>query len=306
MLQDISALTLDQILLFVTVAEAGSFSAAARQLDRAQSTVSYGVSQLESQLGLSLFEREHRKPVLSAEGRALFIEARGILQSVREWKGHAERLHGGEETEVSLVLDRIVPVQLLTESIQYLKPDYPQVKWTVYSEVLGAISARVVAGEAQLALTGYLLPEHRSELHAEQLGSLGFVIVASPDHPLATQSALTLDILENYTQMVVEDRGAGSDSRVSSRSVWQLSGLWEIREFALAGLGWAYLPVHMVQNDLKKERLVALSLEQTASRSRGVNLYGIYRRDRPPGPVGQALLAQWRERVRRYQSQWSR
>jgi DNA-binding transcriptional LysR family regulator len=302
-MQDLSSLTLDQVLLFVTVAETGSFSAAARSLDRVQSTVSYGVAQLESQLGVTLFDRSRKKPVLSPVGQALFGEARAILQSVQDWRGHAERLTEGEETELSLVLDRIVPVQFLIGSIQRLKAFYPQVKWVVYSEVLQAITQRVITGEAQLAITGYLKPEHRAELTSQVLGHLDFVIVAAVDHPLANlPSPLSLELLHQHTQLMVEASEALNYEK--GRSIWQLSGLWEMKDFAVAGLGWAYLPVHMVLPELRAGSLRLLMLSGWSTPARQLPISVIYRRNRPPGPVGQALLKQWRQGFQRQQSQW--
>ena len=113
--------TLDQMLLFVTVADTGSFSEAARRLDRVQSTISHGIAQLEKELGLSLFDRQRRKPVLSEAGIALLPEAKHILGHVKQWRGHAESLQAREEAEVSLVLDMILPTPWLIESLKRLK-----------------------------------------------------------------------------------------------------------------------------------------------------------------------------------------
>lgn len=287
-------------MLFVTVAETGSFSAAARLLDRAQSTISYGVAQLEEELGLALFSRASRKPVLSDAGHALFLEAKEILKAVQVWQGHAERLQAGEETELSLVLDRILPVQMLTESIQHVVKDYPQVKWVVYSEVLQTIIQRVLQGEAQLALTGFLLPEHRFDLHAEYLGVVDFVMVASASHPLAQHTAtLTLEHLQQHTQLVVQERHTLPRDMRSPRSLWHLSGLWEIKQFVLAGLGWGYLPTHMVKGDLQRGDLKVLSIAQYPESSQRVNIYAIHRQDRPPGPVARQLLDHWRQTFRK-------
>ena len=63
--------TLDQLRLFMAVVDHGSFGAAARALNRAVSVVSYGIANLEAQLGLRLFDRQGtRKPQLTAAGKA--------------------------------------------------------------------------------------------------------------------------------------------------------------------------------------------------------------------------------------------
>ena len=64
--------TLDQLKVFLTVIEVGSFAGAARRLNRATSVISYSIANLEAQLGVSLFDREStRKPQLTEAGRAL-------------------------------------------------------------------------------------------------------------------------------------------------------------------------------------------------------------------------------------------
>ncbi|GAC1415706.1 MAG: hypothetical protein NVSMB69_17400 [Novosphingobium sp.] len=67
--------TLDQLRIFLAIVDTGSFAGAGRKLNRAVSVISYGMANLESQLGLLLFDREGtRKPVLTEAGRALLAE----------------------------------------------------------------------------------------------------------------------------------------------------------------------------------------------------------------------------------------
>ncbi len=71
--------TLDQLQVLLAVAETGSFSAAGRRLNRAQSVISYTIANLEAQLRFKLFAREGtREPILTPEGRAVLPDARRI------------------------------------------------------------------------------------------------------------------------------------------------------------------------------------------------------------------------------------
>jgi DNA-binding transcriptional LysR family regulator len=75
--------TLDQLRVFLTVVEVGSFAGAARKLGRATSVVSYSIANLEAQLGLSIFDREStRKPQLTEAGRAVLSEARSVTNGI--------------------------------------------------------------------------------------------------------------------------------------------------------------------------------------------------------------------------------
>jgi len=86
--------SLDHVRLFIAVADHGSFGAAAKAMGRAISAISYGIAQLEAQLGLTLFAREgSRRPVLTADGEGLLAEARGIADRVDALLAKTRSLH---------------------------------------------------------------------------------------------------------------------------------------------------------------------------------------------------------------------
>jgi DNA-binding transcriptional LysR family regulator len=71
--------TYEQLRTFLAVVDTGSFAAAGRQLNRAVSVISYGIANLEAQMGVMLFDREGtRKPILTEAGRAVLAEVRTI------------------------------------------------------------------------------------------------------------------------------------------------------------------------------------------------------------------------------------
>jgi DNA-binding transcriptional LysR family regulator len=76
----LDSLTLDQIRIFLAVADTGSFSKAAKQLNRAQSAVTYAIQKLEAQFGIPLFDRTAYRPALTEVGRALLPRARRIAE----------------------------------------------------------------------------------------------------------------------------------------------------------------------------------------------------------------------------------
>src|SRR5271163_2237817 len=101
----LDGISLDQLRMFIAAAEEGSFSAAGRRLNRAQSVVSQTIANLETQLGLKLFDRGSRTPQLSDAGRALLTEARAIAGGMDLFKARARGLAGGLEPELSVAVD---------------------------------------------------------------------------------------------------------------------------------------------------------------------------------------------------------
>ncbi|MFN3459105.1 MAG: LysR family transcriptional regulator, partial [Novosphingobium sp.] len=103
---DVGQPTLDQLRLFLAVVDEGSFNAAARKLGRAISVVSYGIVTLETQLGVTLFDREgSKKPVLTPVGKAMLAQARAVADDVDALIAGVRNFNQGLEAELGLAID---------------------------------------------------------------------------------------------------------------------------------------------------------------------------------------------------------
>ena len=108
--------TLDQLQVFLTVAETGSFSAASRLLNRAQSVISYTIANLEAQLEMPLFERAGaRQPKLTEAGTAMLEDARRILCDLEVMRARVKGLKDGLEAEVAVAISVMVPSEVMVE-----------------------------------------------------------------------------------------------------------------------------------------------------------------------------------------------
>ena len=104
------SLTLDQIQILLTVVDQGSFSKAAKKLNRAQSAVTYGIQKLERQIGIPLFDRTAYRPALTEAGRTLLLRARRIAEEANAFRDAARSLASGLEAELTIVLDSMFPM----------------------------------------------------------------------------------------------------------------------------------------------------------------------------------------------------
>jgi DNA-binding transcriptional LysR family regulator len=286
-LSAINQLTLDQLLLFVSVAETGSFSEAARRLERVQSTVSHGIGQLERQLGIQLFDRSKRKPSLTNAGEHLLTQADQILTQVRHFQSEAQILQGGHEPFVSLVLDMIIPIEIMTWSLKEVQKNYPHVRWLLHTEMLSAITQRVLDGSSQLGLTGQLLPQYRSKLESEVLGHIDFVFVVSKQHPLSKcKTEVSENELNKYTRLAVADRG---ELGLQVGQSWYLADLHTLLHFVKEGFGWAFLPLHLVKSGIDSGELIQFKRENSPL-MHAFTIYSICLRSEKLGPVRKDLL----------------
>lgn len=289
--------TLDQLRIFLAVADEGSFNSAARKLNRAVSVVSYGIANLEAQLGVTLFEREgSRKPRLTEAGQAVLSGAREISNDVDALRAKVRGLLEGIEPEVSLVVDVLVPSQRVAAILREFQLAFPTVTLRLHTEALGAVAALIIGGSAQLGIGGPVIADDPA-FERIGAGAVELIPVAAPTHALAQIEKPVSGAARNYTQLVLTDRSpmtAGRDFGVMGNRTWRLADLGAKHALLLEGIGWGNMPREMVESDLAGGRLVELKLPD----HRGGNyaLSALWRRDQPPGPATRWLLDRFVER----------
>ena len=148
----IDSLTLDQMRILVAVADAGSFSAAARKLGRVQSAISQSIQTLETTLGLVLFDRSGKTPQLTDAGKALVGDARALIAGARAIRARAQSMAEDVEPELTLAVDSMLPIPLLMESLKALRVAFPLLPASVFTEALGGAEQRLRDGAARLAI----------------------------------------------------------------------------------------------------------------------------------------------------------
>lgn len=291
---DLGTLTLDQLRLLVAVAETGTFSGAARRLHRAQSSVSYGIAHLEETLGVRLFERGGRRPVLSETGRALLEDARRVLDAAGRLRARAAAMTEGAEAAVHLAIDAICPATLLVELGRAFQARFPQTALILRSDVLEAVPALVLDRSCSIGIAGPAGAEHES-LEARLLGHVAMVPVASTEHPLASlPPPIGTAQIRDAVQVVISQSTSaalGSRRSVLSAITWRVADPSTKLTLIRAGLGWGTLPLDLVREDLDAGRLVRLHLEAWGEAPLLVPLSVVTRGSDPPGPAGQWVCA---------------
>lgn len=286
--------TFDQLRIFLAVVDAGSFAAAGRRLNRAVSVISYGIVNLEAQIGVQLFEREgSRKPVLTTAGRALLAEARAINQGMDGFRAKVKGLLDGLEAEVDLAVDVMLPAERLGHVLRGFAQSYPTVSLRLHTEALGAVTAMVLDGTAVVGISGPLAAGVEG-VECTAAGSVAMVPVAAPDHPLAQMERIPPGAGRDYVQLVLTDRSRfteGQDFSVVSPRTWRLADLGAKHALLREGIGWGNMPLPMIEPDLVAGTLRRLRMPDHLGGT--YRFAGVWRRDTPPGPAGSWLLDQF-------------
>src|SRR5713226_5067199 len=172
----------DHLRMFIAAADEGSFSKGGRRLRRAQSVVSQTLANLVAQLGVQLFDRSSRSPVLTSQGVALLAAARAVVGRMDVFKASAKGPSDGLEPELSVVVDAAFPLGHLTDAVGAFQEKFPATPLRLNVEALGAVLQPVMEGRCAFGVMGSL-PTAPAQLTRERLLSVGWAFVASSSHP---------------------------------------------------------------------------------------------------------------------------
>ncbi|ANL46506.1 LysR family transcriptional regulator protein [Rhizobium phaseoli] len=291
--------TLDQLQVFLTVAETGSFSAASRALNRAQSVVSYTIANLEAQLEMPLFKRSGaRQPKLTEAGKAMLEDARRILGDLQVMRARVKSLREGLEAEVSVAISVMVPSRAVVDVLHEFRERFPSVALNLNVGELGVVMDLVLSGKATIGIGGAVLKQDDSVV-TERIGHSFMLPVAAPHHPLAQiDRPLTLGDVREEVQLVVTDasgRTKGRDFNVLSYKTWRVSDIAMKHQLIKAGLGWGGLPASVIHDDLRSGALVHLDLD--AYEQGEYAIYSMRQLANPPGPAASWMIDAFRTRL---------
>jgi DNA-binding transcriptional LysR family regulator len=288
----LDGVSLDQLRTFIAAADEGSFSAAGRRLRRAQSVVSQTLANLEGQLGVKLFDRSTRFPVLTDQGRALLADARVVAGNVDLFKARAKNFAGGIEAELSVAVDMMFPPGPFTAAVAAFQQKFPSTLLNFAVES-SAVVEPVLAGRCGVGVVGSwaIAPP---QLTYERLLTVRIPIVASAQHPLAKhRGSIPAAISAKHIFLTHVDQADISQAQrymLKPARLWRLSHLETKLAFLRAGLGYAGIPLHMIEADLASGALVQIRLEDSPAEDYVISMSAIYRADSPPGPAGRWFI----------------
>ena len=278
---------LEQIQLFVQVAERHSFSAVARQSRKAQSAVSNAIALLEADLGLVLFERSSgRQPQLTEAGVALLDEARELLRQCERLEGRAAGLTRGQEARLRVAQDEAMPYQPVLDSLEELAERYPDVEMQLTSSAQGEVARKLVERRADLGLS-FQHERMPDALERRALGAVEMVTVCPVGHPLAALPQVDCQQLARHRQLLIalEDNTYPGGEAISPQ-VWRADSFYVMAELLMRGLGWAWLPRHVVQYPAYQNQMIELRSDWVPP---ALVVELVWRRDEPLGPAASWL-----------------
>lgn len=287
---------LEQLRLFVHVAEQRSFSAVARAQRKAQSAVSNAIALLEADLGVTLFERSSgRQPRLTEAGTALLEDTRELLRQCERLDGRALALMRGQEAQLRVAQDEAMPYQPVIDSLDELAQHFPMLEVQLASGAQGDVARKLVERRADL---GLLFHHERmpQALERRALGRVEMVTVCAINHPLAQLGKVNRQQLARHRQLLIAPQQSDyPGGEPISPQIWRADSFYAMAELLMRGLGWAWLPRHVVQYPTYHAQMVELSCEWTPP---ALVVELVWRRDEPLGPAAQWLAERFAVHLR--------
>lgn len=247
----LGGVSLRQLRAFASVAETGSFTAAAASLNLTQSAVSVLIRDLETELGLQVFDRTTRAVRLTEPGHELLPTARRLLVDLQAAIVSSRELATKKRGRVRIAATPLFCSLFLPEIILAYRQRFPGVEILVRDRAAGSIAGLVEDGEVDLGIG--TPPSADQRIEADPLITDDVVLVCPPRHPLARQPRITwADLLawpyiavapENGTRQIVD--GASAAAGIALKPAYEVASVWTLLGMVSAGLGVGLVTGHV-------------------------------------------------------------
>lgn len=284
---------LDQLRMLKTVAETGSLANASDRLFKTQSAISQGIKQLETSLGILLFDRDTYRLRLTPAGEQVYSHALRMLNDEAEIKQISKHLAFGAEATVKIAIEASYDLNRITPILEKVQSEFPRTQIILKVEYLSGAFEAVEKEQADIAITPMQdLSLESSNIEAGLLYK-GFLInVAAPRLLLRHPNLKSVVELRNEYQIVVQDSGVSSKGKSysvqSGQRCWYANDFSTKKTLVMSGMGWGRLPDNRIEKEVEDGSLVEVKLNDLRPRL-GLSFHSIKLRHRSLGPVASVL-----------------
>jgi len=256
-------LSIEALLVLDAIDYRGSYAAAAEQLNKVPSALSYIVQKLEEQLNVTLFIRQGRRAVLTPAGKHLLIEGRKVLSAINTLSEQTQTIANGWEPKIRIACDSIIDTKPVFSCIQCFLAEHENIEIDIQEEVMNGTWEALTEDRVDLVIGAPAPVPSQKGIRAIKMKELDNILVASMLHPI---SSVNLPIqpseLFNYRSVVVHDSAKNeipwSVNIIEGSQRFYVSTVTHKVEAILAGIGIGYLPRYMAQQYIMSGQLTEI------------------------------------------------
>ncbi len=286
-------MTLEQLNMLRMVAREGTLKAASQKIFKTQAAISQGIKQLESHLGVMLFDRKGYRLVLTVEGEQIYQLATRLLDQANEIESLSNHFTSGNEPKISIAVNASFEMRKIFPVLEQIQEAYPETQIVIEQEYLtGAIEA-LSEEKADIAITAIGdSPVIQNQFESFLFCQACVIRVAAPKLLNRHPNLQCIKELEKEYQIIIQDSGSGTKGKTygvaDGQRRWLLNDLFTKKTLMLNGLGWGALPLHMIEDELKAGSLIKLKFKDSETEFK-LNYLVIKQRNRLLGPVASTL-----------------
>lgn len=247
-----------------SVARNGSFSAAAKELHRVPSAISYTVRQVEEWLAVELFERRHRDVALTAAGEHFIQEARKVVKRMDVMRHQCQQIANGWRGQLAIAIDCVVKSERTEQLVIDFYRHFPDMELHISEEVFNGVWDALADGRVEIAIGATQAVPVSGRFAFRDMGQLRWRCIVANQHPLAQYHPVSEQDLRQWPSLVLED----TSRALPRRDTWTLDNQrrlvvpnWSVGvECIIAGLCVAMVPAHVAQPLLTANQVVELLL----------------------------------------------
>lgn len=268
-------ISLEALITLDAIDRRGSFAAAAEELHRVPSALSYTIQKLEDELGVRIFDRSGHRARLTEVGRALLDDGRQLLDHAARVENRVRQLATGWESEVVIAVDDLVGTEAIFPVLEAFYDTGAPTRIKILAEVLGGCWDALVMRRADLVVGAPGDIPGGAGLVVRKMGSVDFVFVVAAHHPLANvPEPLKSQQIAAYRAVAVADSSRNSPSQTvgifAGQEALTLPTLRAKLAAHVAGVGVGFLPRPLAQPEIERGTLVEKAVEEPRA---GVTLH---------------------------------
>lgn len=250
--------------IFVSVVEGGQFTRAAQRLSLSKSTVSQAVSDLETYLGLQLFQRDTRSLQLTKSGETYYAECVRVLADINALEDHIRDESLGMSGLIRITAPVLYGSMILQPLIVKFMKIYPDVSFDL---MLSETPIDLVAKGVDVAFR--LGKTKDCTLLTRKIGSLGMGLCATPQYLEENGTPNSLSDLENYDCLILSQTPGWHFEKNGVRSILHVKGRVQtscansLRDLVRASVGIGYFPKFIFQEDVDQGILLTILQDET-------------------------------------------
>ena len=261
----IQHVSLRQLRVFEAAAALRSFSRAAETLHMTQPGVSMHIKELETYVGLPLFERVGKKLFVTEAGQELLLRAREIIRALKDAEEAFDGLRGLRRGRINIAVVSTAKYFAPRLLAQFSR-EYPQLEIRLAVNNRHSVIEQLGSNEVDLAIMGRS-PESLDAV-AEPFAQNPHYIIAAPDHPLARLKRIPESTVAAES-FIVREQGSGTraamqeffdERKLPCRVSMEMASNETIKQAVIAGMGLSFISRHTIELELETERLVALDV----------------------------------------------